>query len=56
MHGHSMHGHSMHGGRETMEYKIEGHNACLPNFKSFLNGKDGTATEVYYISGDGALE
>ena len=40
-------GHSMHGGREIMECKIKGHNACLPNFKSFLNGKGGTAREYF---------
>ena len=40
-------GHSMHGGRETMECKIKGHNACLPNFKAFLNGKGGTAREYF---------
>ena len=40
-------GHSMHGGRETMECKIKGHNACLPNFKAFLNGKGGTAREFF---------
>ncbi len=40
-------GHSMHGGRETMECKIKGHNACLPNFKYFLNGKGGTAREYF---------
>ena len=40
-------GHSMHGEREIMECKIKGHNACLPNFKSFLNGKGGTAQEFF---------
>ena len=40
-------GHSMHGGREIMECKIKEHNACLPNFKSFLNGKGGTAREYF---------
>ena len=40
-------GHSMHGGREIMECKVKGHNACLPNFKSFLNGKGGTAQEFF---------
>ena len=40
-------GHSMHGGREIMECKVKGHNACLPNFKSFLNGKGGTAREFF---------
>ncbi|XP_028390694.1 uncharacterized protein LOC114515606 [Dendronephthya gigantea] len=40
-------GHSLHGGRETMECKIKGHNACLPNFKNFLNGKGGTAREYF---------
>ena len=40
-------GHSMHGGREVMECKLKGHNACLPNFKSFLSGKGGTAREYF---------
>ena len=40
-------GHSMHGGSEIMECKIKGHNACLPDFKSFLNGKGGTAQEFF---------
>lgn len=41
-------GHAMHGNpRETMECKIKGHNACVPNFKSFLNGKGGTMREYF---------
>ena len=40
-------GHSLYGGKETIECKIKGHNACLPNFKSFLNGKGGTAREYF---------
>lgn len=39
--------HKMFRSSETMECKIKGHNACLPNFKTFLKGKAGTSREYF---------